>query len=209
MSLNVRSLPIAACRAAALLCVLMLAGCQSAMSTPAYSGRDDGRSNDEAPYEWPLTFKAHQFGAFSYSTYGCRVLYRGRLQLSEPEEVLQLASDTVANYPSNLNGSWGPIGNFPPPAKVTWRSRDGVPHEAEVDMGEIFKGQLIRHNLKRDEVAKEGIGPGAIPEIILEVNDRTINVYMKAHISTRELQEPGNRYSGFRNDLIKVYSRKY
>ncbi|MDM0052216.1 hypothetical protein [Variovorax sp. J22R115] len=50
---------------------------------------------------------------------------------------------------------------------------------------------------------------GITPAIILEVNDRTINVYMRAHISTKELQVPGNRYSDFRNDLIKAFSQTY
>ncbi|WP_245149923.1 hypothetical protein [Xanthomonas axonopodis] len=42
------------------------------------------------------------------------------------------------------------------------------------------------------------------PHIILEVNDRTINVYMRAFMETAVLQEPGNRYSNSRNDLRKV-----
>ncbi|MFX6763667.1 hypothetical protein ABTH06_18600, partial [Acinetobacter baumannii] len=94
-------------------------------------------------------------------------------------------------------------------AKVSWRAKDGTPLEAEVDIGEIFRDELIRHNLQPHEIAERGIGPGALPQIILEVNDRTINVYMRAHISTRELQQPGNRYSDFRADLIKVFNRTY
>ena len=30
------------------------------------------------------------------------------------------------------------------------------------------------------------------PDIVLEVNDRTINIYMRAFINTRSLQIPGN-----------------
>ena len=74
-------------------------------------------------------------------------------------------------------------------------------------MSEIFKDGLIRHNLQREEIANTT--NMFVPDIILEVNDRTMNVYMRAHISTKALQEPGNKYSNFRNDLIKIYSKNY
>ena len=48
-----------------------------------------------------------------------------------------------------------------------------------------------------------------MPGIILEVNDRTINVHMRAIIATKELQKAGNKHSDFRNDLIKVFSQSY
>lgn len=160
--------------------------------------------------EWPLKFRAHYFSVSTYSTYGCRVEYGGKVRAEDPDDELQSSSEALGSrYPDNMTARMGPIGNFPPPATVTWRSKDGTPHEADIDISEIFKDELIRHRLGRDEISIEGIGPGALPGIILEVNDRTINVYMRAHISTRELQEPGNRHSDFRNDLIKAFSRTY
>jgi hypothetical protein len=55
------------------------------------------------------------------------------------------------------------------------------------------------------------VGEGSVlePEIILEVNDRTINVFMKARIPTKELQIPDNQHSRFRDDLILAYTRTY
>ena len=44
---------------------------------------------------------------------------------------------------------------------------------------------------------------------ILEVNDRTINVYMRDMIALRKPQFPDRPHSDFRNDLIKVFSRTY
>lgn len=177
------------------------------MTSPA-AERPDAR-NDSNGVEWPLKFKAHYFRATCYSTYGCRVHYGHYYPGDDPDDVLAISSDSVPGYPDNLKASWGPFPNFPSPAKVTWRSKDGTPLEAEIDIGEIFKDELIRHNLKREEISELGIGPGALPGIILEVNDRTINVYMRAHISTKELQKPGNQYSDFRDDLIKVFSHTY
>ena len=162
---------------------LALTGCQSAMSSSPTSTPDpsDGSYSNVNP-EWPLKFRAHYFDAYCYSTYGCKVLYRGMLRADDPDDVLQLSSESLGSrYPDNLSAGMGPIPNFPPPAKVTWRSRDGTPHEAEIDIGEIFKDQLIRHNLKQDEISEDGIGPGALPSIILEVNDRTIKYSLDDH----------------------------
>jgi len=196
-------------RAAALL-TLALTGCHSAMSTSAPQDASVPPSSDgnytNTVADWPLRFSAHYFAAFCYSTYSCMVRY-GHYYPGEPsDDVLQVSSASLGSrYPENMTAGWGPIPNFPPPAIVTWRSKDGTSHRAEIDMAEIFKDQLIRHNLAREEIPETAsINP---PDIILEINDRTINVYMRAHISTKELQKPGNKYSDFRNDLIKVFSR--
>lgn len=158
--------------------------------------------------EWPLRFTAHNFGAFSYSTYGCKVVYGDMLRLDDPDAELQISSESLGGkYPENLDAGFLGIANFPPPARVTWRSRDGTPLSAEVDVGEIFADGLIRHNVAREEIpAGTYIGP---PAIILVVDDRTVSVYMRARIPTKALQRPGNRYSDFRAELIEVYSRTY
>ena len=194
------------------LIIIATTGCHAAMgqsNLPGSVASPDGNYTNVGT-EWPLKFNAHYFSVSTYSTYGCRVEYGGRLRADDPADELQSSSESLGSrYPENMTARMGPIANFPPPAKVEWRSQGGVQHRAEIDIGEIFRDRLIRHRLRRDEIADEGIGPGSVPGIILEVNDRTINVYMRAHISTKELQESGNRYSDFRNDLIKVFSRTY
>ena len=47
---------------------------------------------DSTVADWPLTFVRHNFGATSYSTYGCKVVYNGFLHLSDEEDVLQISS---------------------------------------------------------------------------------------------------------------------
>lgn len=74
-------------------------------------------------------------------------------------------------------------------------------------MDEIFKDRLIHHNLRREEISEIGSIPP--PDIVLVVDDRTIKVYMRAFISTKELQRPNSPHSNFRNDLIEVYSQTY
>ena len=185
---------------------LALTGCSAAMSSTAATSPTAHEPDDGV--EWPLKFKAHYFGAHCFSTYGCKVHYRGMLRADDPEDELAPTSEALGDkYPHILSARMGPIPNFPPPAKVSWRAKDGTPLEAEVDIGEIFRDELIRHHVAREDATPNATS-GA-PGIILEVNDRTINVYMRAHISTRELQQPDNRYSNFRADLIKVFNRTY
>ena len=74
-------------------------------------------------------------------------------------------------------------------------------------MAQIFKDQLILHNLKRDEISVNA--SGITPGIILEVNDRVINVYMRAFIPTKDEQRPGHPHSNYRDDVVKAFSQTY
>ncbi len=98
--------------------------------------------------------------------------------------------------------------HFPPPAEVTWRSKDGQPHHALVDLEAIFKDKVILHHVPQNQLPPI-LQADIRPDIILEVNDRTINVYMRAFVETTVLQEPGNKYSNSRNDLILAYTKTY
>lgn len=163
---------------------------------------------DIKPVAWPLRFKSHRFGAFCYDTQACSILYA---RFEHGSDKPSVPSSTYGpRYLDHLNGGHLMIRNFPPPAEVTWRSRDGQAHKALIDIGEIFKDELIRHNVPREEMADQPDGEFKNdPSILLEVNDRTIRVYMRVHVPTKHFQKPGNRYSDFRNDLILAKSYTY
>lgn len=195
---------------------LVLAGCATS-STPATEAAAMATDSTIAALnmmpvkEWPLRFRSHSFSVYCYDTYGCKVVYAGHRQLSEDDQELQPSSASYGPaYQRNWSGSHLMIQNFPAPAEVRWRSKDGELHEARIDIGELFKDQLIRHNVARDEMSDVPDGRFRNePGILMEVNDRTIRVYMRVHISTKKLQSPGNRYSGFRNDLVLVRTYNY
>jgi hypothetical protein len=196
------------------MCTLMLVvatGCHAMISAPTSSGASSGLSDGRytnVGAEWPLKFRAHKFGVSTYSTYGCRVEYGGRVRVDDPEERLQSSSEALGSrYPDNMTAGMGPIPNFPPAANVTWRSKDGTALQAEVDIGGIFKDELIRHHVARED-ALDPASSGT-PGIILEVNDRTINVYMRDMIALKKPQFPDRPHSDFRDELIKVFSRIY
>jgi hypothetical protein len=162
--------------------------------------------------QWPLKFKSHSFGAHCYSTYGCRVVYAGLEQRADdPDELRPSSSSYGPDYQRNWSGTHAMIRNFPPPAQVSWRSEDGQAHAAEIDIGELFADEVIRHNVKREEMADLPNGEYEWePAILLEVNDRTIRVYMRAMIFLKRRVEVAGQLRGdFRNDLILVKSYNY
>lgn len=194
-------------RLGATLCFVALFACTKIQAAP------DGPAGEiEPPKETlntPLRFKRHAFQALCYDTLDCSVAYNGRNQ------VRQLPGDAPNSKPAgDYRKTWGSveldIRNFPAPAEIHWRSLDGQSHNARIDMRQIFKDELVWHRLRKDQMTDFYKGPVAgTPDIYLEVDDHTINVYMAMFIPTREEQVPGNKDSDFRKDVFLVWRRSY
>lgn len=165
----------------------------------------DGRVNIDTSK--PIPFDRHKFGAASYDTYGCVVRYAGMKVLDEPDDVLQPPSAPVKGYPDVMSGGYN-LRNFPLPVEVTWRDKDGNAHQATVDIAAIFKDQVVLHNVPQEQLPPI-LTANIDPEIILEVNDRTIRVWMKAFVPTTVLQRPGHPHSDYRDDMMLAYSKTY
>ncbi|MGN2245101.1 hypothetical protein ACFWZ3_00275 [Frateuria sp. GZRR35] len=190
------------------LFLFALTGCLTAMAFPSETSTKRLGLN-----RFPLTFKQHDFAAYCYNTIGCEVIYANN-------NFTRLYSGDVVSPPpppGDYRKSWGLAGylgipNFPPPAEVRWKSLDGISHEARVDIGAIFKDERMRYTVPNDEIAK-GIfsspGPSGEPGVYLEVNDRTIRVFMRAFIPTEAEQIQGNKYSNFRDDLVLAWTHTY
>lgn len=192
---------------AILAALFSLQGCQPVLSNSPATTQSESRP-DNTVANWPFKYQMHDFGAACYSTYGCKIKYDNFLHVDEPDDELQPSSESIGpDYLEYLDGSYLGIKNFPPPAEISWRSKDGQPHHAVIDIGEIFKDQLIRHNVPKDDIP-ENVSIGH-PSIIIEVNDRTVNVYMKGWIPTKSLRTPGNPNSDYRNEAILAYSKTY
>ncbi|HEY0334063.1 MAG TPA: hypothetical protein VGC74_10180 [Stenotrophomonas sp.] len=184
--------------------------------TPDYASMELAPLGDPAirarmnikPVKWPMRFKRFNFGARCYGTITCSVPFGG-LDLGYAKPTLP-SSTYGPDYLKSWRGGYGGVDNFPPPVQVSWRSKDGTDHQAEIDLGELFKDEIVRHNVPREEVADSPDGKqGGYPSILLEVNDRTIRVYMRAFISTKHRLKAGNRYSDFRYDLVLIRSYNY
>ena len=187
----------------------LMTGCHHAMTTQA--------ERIQPPPETlavPLRFAKHNFVAVCYNAIGCHVIYDNydytESASDQDYDTVVSAPPPPGDYKANLNASHAGIKNFPLPAEARWKSQDGVQHEATVDMAKIFKDQLTWHKVPKADMADFYRGPVAgEPGIILEVNDRTINVYMKMLIPTRTEQIPGNKFSYGRDDLFLVWTHTY
>lgn len=160
------------------------------------------------PVEWPMRFKQHSFGPRCYDTLECHVIYDNFA--FGGDKPTRPSASFGPNYLAGWDGSYSGVRNFPQPAKVAWRSKDGASHEAEIDFGEIFKDDLVKHFVPQEEVSELPDGINIVnPSILLEVNDRTIRIYMSAYVPTKHLQIAGNPRSGFRDDLVLVRTFNY
>lgn len=161
------------------------------------------------PAEWPLRFKDHNFGPRCYDTLECIVVYNG-FRFGSYSKPTRSSASYGDNYLDGWRGSYSAGRSAPTAAQVTWRSKDGTSHEATIDMGAIFKGRLVRHFVPREELADLLHGEYTLdPSILLEVNDRTIRVYMAAFLPTKHLQKPGNVWSSHRHDLVLVETYEF
>lgn len=192
---------------AALLALFAATGCQTAMSSSATPDPSAG-AQAVTTEQWPLRFQRHRFGGFCFDTWGCSIVYDGFPHGQDDRERLSASTASFgAAYPKRMKAAHLDIANFPAPAEVTWRAKDKSEHHARVDIGAIFADGLIRHEAARADVAA-GVSLND-PEIILEVDDRTINVYMRCMIPLNHPLDPTNPNSNFRADLVRVYSQTY
>lgn len=199
--MHARHLSRACLYAIALGTALLATGCP-AVSTPA-------RTDATKPqWEWPLRFNKHAMLVACYDTIGCRARYADFWQVNDdPDERSPSSASIGPNYRDFMTGGHIGIRNFPEPMEITWRSKDGTPLQARIDIGEIFKNELVRHNVPREHIppTATGLTPSRVhPDIVVEVNDRTVSVYMRAHTPVNYETKPGNRYSRFISELIEV-----
>lgn len=196
-----RSSPRVAVLAFVIACPLLLTGCP-AMSSP---DRTSEPVAQKANWEWPLKFKDHSIGVSCFDASGCRASYGHTLIADYPSTQVQPSSASFGpDYRKRMRA--GVIKrNFPDPMELSWRSRDGTQHHARIDIGKIFSDERVLHSVPRGDIPADATSvaaENATPEIIVEVNDRTVRVYMRARIPLTYEQEPGNRYSDYASELI-------
>ena len=136
-----------------------------------------------------LHFKQHSFGSLCFDTYGCKVVYAGLVDADDPPDKKWKSFSEWAGSEGESAlkkaGGGGYIGirNFPAPARVSWKSKDGTFHTAEVDIGKIFKDEVIIHHLPLREFPHAPENTLQDVTIVLVVDDRTIKVYMLSNIN--------------------------
>ena len=159
-----------------------------------------------------LRFKEHVMYAQRYSAsqmeiiYGKRSIYRSVYPGSRPEVIRE---KTPADEKRDEAGS-GQIGlrAFEGPLHVKWRSLDGEPHEALLNLEDIFKDRVVLHHEDPMRIDPPLPMSSAGPTIVVEVNDRTLSIYMDVHIYLRA-SDPNVRTREDRRNRTLAYSKTF
>jgi hypothetical protein len=150
-------------------------------------------------------FFAHNFSATCFDTLECRVLYNNRYDPDDSGPTGPFTDELRSNLHAYRMG----IANFPAPAEVKWVSKDGVSHSAEIDIGWIFRSSMVLYgpdlnindvNLQSDPFP---------PDIYLVVENRSIHVYMRAHVDLRHPTNAQNKLTNYREDLVLAYTEDF
>lgn len=177
---------------------LLTTGCQPAMSNQPRETLQMGIG-----HEYPLRFDHHTFSAHCFNTQACRVTY-ANARLTDSVDASPPPRPDHLKF-LGLGGHVG-LANFPAPAEVEWTALDGTPLRASVGIGDIFKDELVLHRVAEDQLPDITAKHSGAPTIILEVNDRTLTVYMRAMVF---LKDNGKSPGPFRNDVIKAWQKTY
>jgi hypothetical protein len=144
-----------------------------------------------------LTFKRHNFGAECYNASDLKVVYAGM-----PYDIPGECRDRVPYDEKRIKANTTGLIAFVGPVDVKWKSKDGQQHEYQLDMDEIFKGKQVLHQEKIEDIRIEE-GYSYIPGIYVEVDDRTLNVYIdvRMRFASHVVMEDknGNQLHGRRN----------
>ncbi|MGV7187628.1 hypothetical protein [Xanthomonas axonopodis] len=169
---------------------------------------------------WPLRFDSYSFGARCYHTLRCSIIFSRKqhsLHLDEPS-----GDPYKPDWKDNWTGSFGSTEEFetrgfPSTVDIHWTALDGIDRHAEIDLEAIFPGHVILHDVSREDIDEFFLLYGYFADgrhhvyILLEVNDRTINVYMRARVLTRYLVDPENdpHKKISRSELILAWTKTY
>lgn len=176
---------------------------QSLSANTSNDGGGTGSYNRLA--DGPLRFQSHNIGAYCFSTWGCRIAYGTHLIEDKDPHQWQRPLEEFPGLRERMNGSMLGYRAFEGPLRIQWRDSRKRPLELELDLSEVFPDRKIRYNVDSELIAPTAsVGP---PDVIVEVNDRTVRIYMRARIPLKKPRIPGNSLTDFVDDSIVVLKR--
>jgi hypothetical protein len=129
----------------------------------------------------PLKFKTHDLNIQAYSVSDVKIEYAGtQFTLFEGKVSKAKTAQDETKYPNGKSGSYVAFNSL---ANVEWCSQDGDRHKYELDFNEIFKEKKVLHDADPAQIYKPLPILGNEPTIIIELNNRTLNVYMYTVLS--------------------------
>lgn len=187
------------------LLLIALQGCASPMtaSNDTYPPPGHFPPTKNRLQDGPFRFWRHNFGAACFSTWGCRVTYGPYQVLDQPES--RRFAPAAPGYLTLLSGTYVGLQNFAGPVMLDWRAEDTTPLHYEIDFNRLFADGLVRHNVPEHEIDPKASVPD--PDLVVEVNNRTVRVYMKAFIPLKAPRDPDNRYTNAVDENVLVFEK--
>jgi hypothetical protein len=175
---------------------------------------------------WPLRFYTHGFGARCFNTLACTLIYNnhefGTRTFGYDNQFHDKPSgpEPEPGWKDRWSGHHGilPLDHegriFPSPVEVAWTALDGSHHKATLDLDTLFKDRLILHRVAKEDIPEGWLRAKSLnpisPDILVEVNDRTINIYMRATIVVCDPSDPDDiDKRDTRRDAVLVWTHTY
>ncbi|MBI1773013.1 MAG: hypothetical protein HYR68_11835 [Burkholderiales bacterium] len=123
-----------------------------------------------------LKFSKHDLNIQAYSASDVEVLYAGTPHKLSAGKLAPAKTEKDQNkFPNFKSGTYV---TFAGPVDVKWSAADGSKLAASLNLDEIFKDRRVLHTDDASRLYKADPVAGGHPTIIIEVNDRTLNMYM-------------------------------
>jgi len=137
---------------------------------------------------------------FNYGSFRALLYSRedndGERDLAPPRRTGHLAKPTAGSFRV-----------FEDKVKLSWRDYNDNLIEYEFNFEDIFKDKIIPHNKEDEDLIYWKHPIQGVPGIVIEVDDRTLNIYSDVDIYLEE--EPDSEYLRPRRDRILVFSKTF
>jgi hypothetical protein len=127
-----------------------------------------------------LKFETHSFGIECYGAGDMRAVYAGYTH--------HICIDRIGRKKLPIDDRRIPLGALPGrvafsgSVQVGWRTRDGQCYAHELSLDQIFKGKAVPQEEDPERIFQPAPFAQGGPTIIVEVNGRTLGVYLDALI---------------------------
>jgi hypothetical protein len=146
----------------------------------------------------PLTFKTHALATACYSASNMRVTY-GSYRTSM---CAKPAREKVPQDDVRILGAAVSLRAYAGSLQVEWKTRNGAQLSETLDLAKIFNGRTILHQEDPHRI-DPSLPTSGDPTIVVEVNDKTLTVYMDVEIVLLA-SESGTARRSSRNRLVAL-----
>jgi hypothetical protein len=152
-----------------------------------------------------LKFQRHNLATDCYSATVMRVIYAHK---QFPACSNKISREKRPEDDKRWPGVISDFRAFEGPLQVEWRTRDGDSHSVVLNLDDIFRDKVVLHREDPQRIDQSMPMIPSNPIIVIEVHDRTLNVYMDVRIALRPT-DPSVRTRDVRRNRTLAYSKTF